>query len=88
MQPMTTKNDHIGFRLPKSLKKELYGIAKGEGRTLSRICEIFVYGGLETYRKEGSGYLQRLLNQQKHPKVGSKSAATDPAARNVKSNAE
>jgi len=66
---MTTKNDHIGFRLPMNLKKELHEIAKSEGRTLSQVCEIFVYGGLETYKKEGSRYLQRLLNQQKKPRV-------------------
>ena len=64
---MKTKNDHIGFRLPMGLKKELYEIAKREGRTLSQICETFVYGGLETYKKEGSRYVQRLLSQQKKP---------------------
>ena len=62
---MTTKNDHIGFRLPASLKKELSEIAKREGRTLSQICELFVYGGLEMYKRDGNRYLQRLLSQQK-----------------------
>jgi hypothetical protein len=66
---MTTKNDHIGFRLPTALKKELHEIAKREGRTLSQICEILVCGGLETYKKEGSRYIQRLLSQQKKPSV-------------------
>src|SRR5450432_3596402 len=65
--PMTTKNDQIGFRLPIGLKKELHEIAKREGRTLSQICEIFVYGSLETYKRELSPYIQRLLSQQKKP---------------------
>jgi predicted DNA-binding protein len=64
---MTTKNDHIGFRLPMNLRKDLHEIAKNEGRTLSQICEMIVYGGLETYKKEGSRYLQSLLQQQKKP---------------------
>jgi len=66
---MTTKNDQIGFRLPTKLKKELHEIAKSEGRTLSQICEIFVYGGLEAYKKEGSNYLQRLFSQKKLPRA-------------------
>jgi len=70
MQTMTTKNDHIGFRLPVALKRELHEIAKREGRTLSQICEIFLYGGLDIYKKEGSKYLQRLLSRQKNPATG------------------
>ncbi len=62
---MKTKNDHIGFRLPKTLKKELNEIAEREGRTLSQLCEIFVSGGLEIYKREGSRYVQRLVSQQK-----------------------
>jgi predicted DNA-binding protein len=62
---MRNKNEQIGFRLPSNLKKELHEVAKKEGRTLSQICEIFVSGGLEEYRKEGSRYLQRALLRQK-----------------------
>jgi hypothetical protein len=62
---MRTKNEQLGFRLSADLKRELHEIAKREGRTLSQICEIFVYGGMEAYRKEGSRYVQRLLIHQK-----------------------
>ena len=62
---MQTKNEQIGFRLPADLKKELQDVAKREGRTLSQICEMFVAGGLDTYKKEGPRYLQRLLTRQK-----------------------
>jgi predicted DNA-binding protein len=64
---MKTKNEHIGFRLPMNLKKELHEIAKREGRTLSQICEIFLSGGLESYKKDGSRYVQRLLAEKKPP---------------------
>jgi predicted transcriptional regulator len=62
---MRNKNQQIGFRLPSDLKKELEQVAKREGRTLSQICEMFVAGGLEAYRREGTKYIQRLLSRQK-----------------------
>ena len=62
---MLSKNEQIGFRLPSDLKKELEHVAKREGRTLSQICEMFVAGGLEAYRREGTKYIQRLLSRQK-----------------------
>jgi hypothetical protein len=62
---MDTKNEQIGFRLSANLKRELQAVARREGRTLSQICEMFVAGGLESYRKEGVKYLQRLLVHQK-----------------------
>ena len=62
---MRTKNEQIGFRLPANLKRELHEVAKREGRTLSQICELFVTGGLEAYRKEGGKYVQRLLSREK-----------------------
>jgi predicted DNA-binding protein len=49
---MQTKNEQIGFRLPANLKKELQDVAKREGRTPSQVCELFVPGGLEGYRKD------------------------------------
>jgi hypothetical protein len=63
---MRTKNEQIGFRLSANLKRELHDIAKREGRTLSQICEIFVAGGMQGYRKEGPKYLQRLVSHQKN----------------------
>jgi hypothetical protein len=64
---MQSKNDQIGFRISSGLKKELQDMAKREGRTLSQVCEILVAGGLESYKKEGSKYLQRLLYRKKEP---------------------
>ena len=62
---MQTKDEQIGFRLRAGVKKELQDVARREGRTLSQICEMFVVGGLEAYRKEGAKHLQRLLSRQK-----------------------
>jgi hypothetical protein len=58
---MRIKDQQIGFRLAADLKKELDEVARREGRSLSQICEIFVWGGLEVYRREGSKYIQGLV---------------------------
>jgi hypothetical protein len=47
---MWNKNEQIGFRLPAGLKKQLQEVARLEGRTLSQVCEMFLAGGLESYR--------------------------------------
>jgi hypothetical protein len=62
---MQAKNEQIGFRISSTLKRELQDVARREGRTLSQICEIFVAGGLYTYKREGVRYLQRLLSREK-----------------------
>ena len=62
---MQTKNEQVGFRISADLKRELQSVAKREGRTLSQLCEILLAGGLETYKKEGSKYLQRALSHYK-----------------------
>jgi hypothetical protein len=62
---MQTKDEQLGFRVSADLKRELQTVAKREGRTLSQLCEIILAGGLETYRKEGSKYLQRTLSHYK-----------------------
>jgi hypothetical protein len=62
---MQTKNEQVGFRISADLKRELQAVARREGRTLSQLCEILLAGGLETYKKEGPKYVQRLLSRQK-----------------------
>jgi len=62
---MQTKNEQVGFRISADLKRELQAVARREGRTLSRLCEILLAGGLEIYKKEGSKYLQRMLSHYK-----------------------
>jgi hypothetical protein len=62
---MQTKNEQVGFRISADLKRELQAMARREGRTLSQLCEILLTGGLETYKKEGSKYLRRMLSHYK-----------------------
>src|SRR5882762_7353552 len=62
---MQTKNEQVGFRISADLKRELQSVAKREGRSLSQLCEILLACGLETYKKEGSKYLQRTLSHYK-----------------------
>jgi hypothetical protein len=60
-----TKNERIGVRLPAEMKRTLSQIARKEGRSLAQICEIFLRGGIASYRKEGPNYFQRFLSRQK-----------------------
>jgi len=52
---------------PKSQasKSELQALAMKEGRSIAQVCEAFMRGGLEAYKKEGSKYLQRFLSRRK-----------------------
>jgi hypothetical protein len=60
-----TKEDRIGVRVPAELKRELIQIAKNEGRSLAQVCEIFLRGGVLSYKNDGSRYLNRLVSRQK-----------------------
>ena len=60
-----TKDAPIAFRIPNELKKRLQEVAKGEARSLSQICEMLLHLGVESYERDGSKYLQRLLTRQK-----------------------
>ena len=59
------KDERIGFRIPADLKRILSAIAAKEGRSLAQICEIFLRGAIDSYKKEGTKYLQRFLSRQK-----------------------
>ena len=59
------KEDRIGFRVPVELKRALIQIAKNEGRSLAQVCEIFLRGGVFSYKEEGPKYVQHLLSRQK-----------------------
>jgi hypothetical protein len=57
------KDAQLTFRIASDLKRELESIAAAEGRGVAQICEAFLRGGSETYKKKGSGVLQRYLAQ-------------------------
>lgn len=59
------KDTRLTFRVPSELKKTLEFIAAREGRSVAQVCEAFLKGGSQAYKKEGSKYLQRFLSRQK-----------------------
>lgn len=57
------KDTQLTFRIRSDLKRELETIAAREGRSVAQVCEAFLKAGSESYKKKGSGFLQRLLAQ-------------------------
>jgi hypothetical protein len=55
------KDTRFTLRIQSALKKDLELIAAREGRSLAQVCEAFLKAGSESYRKKGSGFLQRFL---------------------------
>jgi hypothetical protein len=64
-QPMTAKDERIGFRVPSEVKVALLQIAKKESRSLAQVCELLLRGGIHEYEREGSRYLHRSLERPK-----------------------
>ncbi len=59
------KTEFIAFRVPPELKRELQKIAEDEQRALSQVCEMFLYECVESSKKEGPKFMQRLVAKQK-----------------------
>ena len=59
------KTEFIAFRVAPELKHELQRISDDEQRALSQVCEMFLYEGVESFRKEGPKFIQRLVAKQK-----------------------
>ncbi len=55
----------LGIRINPELKKLLEEIGKAEERSVSQICELLLRTGVDSYKKQGTKYLQRLLSSQK-----------------------
>ena len=53
------------FRVDTDLRREIQKIAAEEQRTLTQICEMILYEGIEAYKKEGPKFMQRLIAKQK-----------------------
>lgn len=62
---LVPKTEFLAFRLAPELKRELQRIADEEQRPLSQICEMLLYEGTESYKKEGNKFIQRLVAKQK-----------------------
>ena len=55
------KDTRFTLRIRSDLKKELETIAAREGRSVAQVCEAFLKAGSESYKKKGSGFVQRFL---------------------------
>jgi len=58
----------LGIRIQSELKKLLEEIAEDEERSVSQVCELLLRVGIDSYKKQGSKYGQRLpFRQKKEP---------------------
>ncbi len=59
-----TKDERIGFRVSRELKKSLLQIASREGRSIAQVGKILLRGGIAAYKKAGGKYPERFLSRQ------------------------
>jgi hypothetical protein len=59
------KKNFLAFRINPELKQQIEAIADEEQRSVSQICELFLKGAVEDYRKEEGQFIRRLLARQK-----------------------
>ncbi len=55
------KDTRLSIRIRSDLKRTLEAIAARERRSVAQICETFLEAGAESYKKEGTRYIQRRL---------------------------
>jgi hypothetical protein len=57
--------------------------AEEEQRTITQVCEMLLYEGVEAYKKEGPKFVQCLVAKQKvrRPGQGPRGRCCDPAAK-------
>jgi hypothetical protein len=60
------KDAALSFRISERLKTDLEKVALSEGRSLAQVCEVFLTRALETYKEEGSKYIQRFFARPKN----------------------
>ncbi len=59
------KTEFLAFRVAPELKRDLQQIANDEQRALSQVCEMFLYEGVESSKKDGPKFMKRLVAKQK-----------------------
>lgn len=57
------KDTRLTFRVSSGLKRDVEAIATREGQSVARICEAFIMAGSDTYKKQGTKSLRRMLGQ-------------------------
>jgi hypothetical protein len=65
MITVVTRKIFLGIRINPELKKALEEIGDAEERSVSQISELILREGVESYKKEGTKYLQRSTSRQK-----------------------
>ncbi len=55
------KDAPVAFRITAELKRKLEKIADEEGRSISQICEIFLWAGVDSYQESGSDLLKKIM---------------------------
>ena len=53
------------FRVDPELRRDVQRIADDEQRTITQVCEMLLYEGVEAYKKEGPKFMQRLVAKQR-----------------------
>jgi hypothetical protein len=57
------KDTRLTFRVSSSLKRGVEAIAAQEGQSVARICEAFLLAGSDSYKKQGTKFLERLIGR-------------------------
>lgn len=60
------KTGFLVFRVNPELRRDIQEIADEEQRTITQVCEMLLYEGVEAYKKDGPKFIQRLVAKQKN----------------------
>ena len=62
------KDAPLAFRITTELKRKLQKIADDEGRSISQICEVFLWAGVDSFEEFGSDFIRKT--RAKHRSLG------------------
>ena len=54
------KDAPLAFRIAGELKQELQRIADDEGRSVSQICEVFLWAGVDSFEELGPDFIRKI----------------------------
>jgi hypothetical protein len=55
----------LAFRITAELKRKLQKIAEDEGRSISQICEVFLWAGVDSYEESGPEFVRKTRLRHK-----------------------
>ena len=62
---VVARTGFLVFRVDPALRQDVQRIADEEQRTITQVCEMLLYEGVDAYKKEGPKFMQRLVAKQK-----------------------